>query len=225
MDYSKKDPSVLRQYRCLPLSRYYSMLLENTPGYEKNTSSSADREEVTRSGGKDWRSDQNSGGQELRSDQIINPRSYQMQTILMKGKEQSHPPGHKSMQHRIVENKGYNSLTYTTGKGISSNPRPQSCNVDHHDGDQWTERRAKHLARPRNVPIAGEEYESESGNEWEDYNHSYFDDRMTPSDKTKLAKWNWQIKRIKSHDYSSDYIKQRSQALDTAQRDYESRIS
>ena len=127
------------------------------------------------------------------------------------------------MQHRIVENKGYNSSINTTGKGFSSNPRPQSCNVDHHDGDQWTERRAKHLARPRNVPIAGEEYESESGNEWEDYNHSYFDDRMTPSDKTKLAKWNLQIKRIKSHDYSSDYIKQRSQALDTAQRDYEKR--
>ncbi len=46
---------------------------------------------------------------------------------------------------------------------------------------------------------------------------------MSPSDKTKLAKYSWQIKRIKSHDYSSDYIKQRSQALDAVQRDYEGR--
>jgi hypothetical protein len=55
MDYSKKDPNVLRQYRCLPINRYYSMILENTPGYEKNTSGSADREEKTRSGGKELR--------------------------------------------------------------------------------------------------------------------------------------------------------------------------
>jgi hypothetical protein len=44
---------------------------------------------------------------------------------------------------------------------------------------------------------------------------------MIPSDKTKLAKWSWQIKRLKSHDYSSEYLKQRSQALDAAQRSYE----
>ena len=67
------------------------------------------------------------------------------------------------------------------------------------------------------------EYESESGNEWDEYNHSHFDKRMTPSDKTKLATWTWQIKRIKSGDYPMDYIKQRSQALDAAQRDYEKR--
>ncbi len=85
------------------------------------------------------------------------------------------------------------------------------------------ERRAKELARPRNNPVAGEEYESESGNEWDEYNHSHFDKRMTPSDKTKLARWAWQIKRIKSCDYPMDYIKQRSQALDVAQRDYERR--
>ena len=90
-----------------------------------------------------------------------------------------------------------------------------------HDGEQWMARRARQLSRPHNVPIAGEEYESESGNEWEDYNHSHFDQRMTPSDKTKLAKWSWQIKRLKTHDYSSEYLKQRSQALDAAQRSYE----
>ncbi len=47
MDFAKKDPKVLRQYRCLPISRYYSMLLENTPGYEKNTSGSAEQREAT----------------------------------------------------------------------------------------------------------------------------------------------------------------------------------
>ncbi len=64
---------------------------------------------------------------------------------------------------------------------------------------------------------------SESGNERDDYNHSWFDDRMTPTDKTKLARWLYQIKRIKAHDYSSDYIKQRSQGLDVAQRECERR--
>jgi hypothetical protein len=84
-------------------------------------------------------------------------------------------------------------------------------------------RRAKHLARPRINPVAGEEYESESGNDWNDYDHSWFDDRMPPADKTMLAKWIYQIKRIKSHNYSSDYIKQRQNALDAAQKNYERR--
>ena len=85
------------------------------------------------------------------------------------------------------------------------------------------ERRAQQLARPRINPVAGEEYESESGNEWDEYDHSHFDNRMAPSDKTKLARWMWQIKRIKSSDYPMDYIKQRSQALDAAQEAYERR--
>jgi hypothetical protein len=46
------------------------------------------------------------------------------------------------------------------------------------------ERRAKHLARPRNNTIAGEEYESKSGNEWDEYSHSFFDERMIPVEKT-----------------------------------------
>ncbi len=105
-DYSKKDPSVLRQYRCLPINRYYSMLLENTPGYEKNTSGSVDREEAARSRVNELRSDQNKGEQELRSDQnssIQGLRSDQNIKILIRRGEPSHPPEHKLMQHRILE--------------------------------------------------------------------------------------------------------------------------
>ena len=69
------------------------------------------------------------------------------------------------------------------------------------------------MARPRYNIIAGEEYESESGNEWDDYNHSFFDE---PVEKTQLAKWMYQIKRLKTQDYSTDYIKQRQLALDNA---------
>jgi hypothetical protein len=207
MDKSKKDPSVLRQYRCLPISRYYSMLLENTPGYEKNTSSSADRNQTTRGGGQETRSDQNT-----KSDQNFKPKS-DPKAVLMRENTPSYPPEHKAMQHRVVRNKGFGSS--------GSNEGQQSSNVDHHDGDQWMERRAKHLARPRNNTIAGEEYESESGNEWDDYNHSFFDERMTPVEKTQLAKWMYQIKRLKTQDYSTDYIKQRQLALDNAQREYE----
>jgi hypothetical protein len=169
MDKSKKDPIVLRQYRCLPISRYYySMLLENTPGYEKNTSSSADRNESTRGGGQETRSDQKAkprSDQNTKSDQNFTPKS-DPKAVLMRGNTPSYPPEHKAMQHRVVESKGFSSS--------GNNARPQSSNVDHHDSDQWMEWRAMHLARPRNNSIAGEEYESESGNEWDDYNHSFF---------------------------------------------------
>jgi hypothetical protein len=207
MDFAKKDPKVLRQYRCLPISRYYSMLLENTPGYERNTSCAADQRESTHGSAQEMRSDQNS---KPRSDQNLKPP-----IVLMRGDTPSHPPDHPLMRHRVVDNRSSSSS--------ASKERPQSSNVDYHDGDQWMERRAKQLARRRNNPVAGEEYESESGNEWDEYDHSHFDKRMTPSDKTKLARWMWQIKRIKSGDYPMDYIKQRSQALDTAQEDYERR--
>ena len=46
---------------------------------------------------------------------------------------------------------------------------------------------------------------------------------MTPVEKTQLAKWMYQIKRLKTQDYSTDYIKQRQLALDNAQREYERR--
>ncbi len=107
MDYSKKDPKVLRQYRCLPISRYYSMLLENTPGYEKNTSGSADQRESTHGGGQEMRSDQHA--QEMRSDQNAKPRSDQNlkpPTVLVRGDTPSHSPEHKVMRHRVVDNRG-----------------------------------------------------------------------------------------------------------------------
>jgi hypothetical protein len=142
MDYSKKNPSVLRKYRCLPISRYYSMLLENTPGYEKNTSSSADRENTPRSGRNEPRSDQDN---KMRSDQNITPQSDQcekkrpfqvQQALFTRGKEQSFPAMHKSMQHRAAERQGSSPSVDATGMRSSGNSRPQSTNVDHHDRDQ-----------------------------------------------------------------------------------------
>ena len=52
------------------------MLLENTPGFEKNTSCSADRE-ATRSLSMESRSGQNSGGEERRSNQDMKSQSDQ----------------------------------------------------------------------------------------------------------------------------------------------------
>jgi hypothetical protein len=240
MDYSKKDPSVLRQYRCLPITRYYSMLLENTPGYEKNTSVIRARERKSdhNKGDQGLQSDQRSSIQGLQSDQSSiqglqsdqrsssqGLQSDQNKKILIKRGEQSYPPSHKVMQHRALQKQASGSAAKGNLKDSASNLTLIPSNVEHHDGDKWMERRAEHLARSRKVPIAGEEYESESGNERDDYNHSWFDDRMTPADKTQLAKWLYQIKRIKAHDYSSDYIKQRSEGLDVAQREYERRGS
>ncbi len=90
----------MRQYRCLPMGRYYSMLLEDTPGFEKNVSSSRPDE--------------------------IKPRSDQQE-------EKRNPVLH------------------------GQNARRESSNVDHHDGNHWMERRARHLARPTNNTIAEEE--------------------------------------------------------------------
>ena len=154
MDFSKKDPKVLRQYRCLPISRYYSMLLEDTPGYEANLSCAADQRESTHGS--------TQGTQLLRSDQNSKPRSDQNikpQTVLMRGDTPSYPPDHPMMRHRVVGDRSSSSA--------ASKERPQSSNVDYHDGDRWMERRAQQLARHRNIPVAGEEYESESGNEWD----------------------------------------------------------
>ena len=119
MDKAKTDPNVLRQYRCLPISRYYSMLLENTPGYEKNTSSAADQRDTMHGSAQGMRSDQN----------------FKPPIVLMRGDTPSYPPDHPLMRHRVVDKRSSSSS--------ASKEIPQSSNVDYHDGDQWMERRAK----------------------------------------------------------------------------------
>ena len=78
------------------------MLLENTPGYEKNTSSSAGRNESTRGGGQEMRSDQKAkprsdhdgrsrSDQNTKSDQNFTPKS-DPKAVLMRGNTPSYPP-------------------------------------------------------------------------------------------------------------------------------------
>ncbi len=86
--------------------------------------------------------------------------------------------------------------------------------------DHLSERRFKNSQRgPRVVPIAGEEpgYASESGNELEDRDNSFYDPRMVPSDKALLADWLYKIKRIKRKNPPQEYLEDRDQWLKNAE--------
>jgi hypothetical protein len=180
MDYSKKDPSVLRQYRCLPINRYYSMLLENAPGYAKNTTISADPKRTASAKRKEQQSEHNKGDQEQQSDQntscqeqpsdqniscqeqpsdqksscqeqqsdqrssVQGLRSDQKEKSLSKRGEPSYHPSHKAMQYRVSKKDVSRPSTTMNVKDSASNQTLHPSNVEHHGGDKWMERRAKH---------------------------------------------------------------------------------
>ncbi len=83
-------------------------------------------------------------------------------------------------------------------------------------------RRFKNSQRgPRVNPIAGEElgYSSESGNDMEDHDNSFYDPRMIPSDKTLLAEWLHKIRRIKKKDLPVEYLEMREEWLRKAEQE------
>ena len=88
--------------------------------------------------------------------------------------------------------------------------------------DHLSDRRFKNSQRPpRVVPIAGEEpgYTSESGNDMEDHDNTYYDPRMIPSDKTLLAEWLHKIRRIKRNELPTEYLEMRQEWLRNAEQE------
>jgi hypothetical protein len=87
--------------------------------------------------------------------------------------------------------------------------------------EHLSDRRFKNSQRGKRViPIAGEEpgYSSESGNEREDHDNTYYDPRMIPSDKTLLAQWLEKIRRIKRDDLPKEYLDMRQEWLRNAEQ-------
>ncbi len=66
--------------------------------------------------------------------------------------------------------------------------------------------------------IVGEEkgYTSESGNEMEDRDNSFYDSRLVPADKKLLADWQWKIKKIKQQEFPKEYLEIRDEWLKNA---------
>ena len=88
--------------------------------------------------------------------------------------------------------------------------------------EHLSDRRFKNSQRgKRVVPIAGEEpgYSSESGNEREDHDNTFYDPRMIPSDKTLLAQWLEKIRKIKRDDLPKEYLDMRQQWLKDAEEE------
>jgi hypothetical protein len=65
----------------------------------------------------------------------------------------------------------------------------------------------------------GEEkgYSSESGNDMEDRDNSFYDSRLIPADKKLLADCQWKIKKIKQQDFPKEYLVIREEWLREAE--------
>jgi hypothetical protein len=83
-------------------------------------------------------------------------------------------------------------------------------------------RRFKNTQRGQRFnPIVGEEkgYSSESGNDMEDCDNSFYDSRIVPADKKLLADCQWKIKKIKQQDFPKEYLEIREDWLKNAEAD------
>jgi hypothetical protein len=161
-----KDRDILYRFRCAPLNEFYSMLMEDTPGYVPSAH---------------WTKPpiQESSSAPLRSDE----------------RERSTSRSSKSPDCPIKNPiKNLDESSSVRKQTSSSSREPSSTKLDVLWGstEHLSARRFKNSQRgPRVNPIAGEElgYTSESGNDMEDHDNSFYDPRMIPSDKTLLAEW------------------------------------
>ena len=187
-----KDRDILYKFRCTPLNEFYSMLMEDTPGYVPSAH---------------WSKSQTSVAS--RSDD----------------RERSISRSSKSPENPIKNPIKNLDETSSVKMQSSSSPRePSNTKLDVLWGsmEHLSDRRFKNSQRgPRIVPIAGEEkgYSSESANEWEDQDNTFYDPRMTPSDKSLLADWLHKIRRIKRNELPTEYIEIREQWLQSAEQE------
>jgi hypothetical protein len=190
-----KDRSILLRLRCAPLNDYYSMLMEDTPGFIPSAHWS--KPPIKES---------------LCAKSRNNSRS-------ISGSRSSESSDHESFFRNEGESPTVKNATSSSAK-VSSSAKED---VVWGTTDHLSARRAKNLQRgPRVNPIAGEEkgYSSESGNAEEDHDNSFYDPRLVPSDKKLLADWLWRIKKINQQDVPKQYLDTREEWLKNAQEEY-----
>jgi hypothetical protein len=204
-----KDRDILYRLRCVPLSEFYSMLMEDTPGYVPSGHwSKPPIQELSR--GKSIRDDRSKSSS--RSSQ--SPESAPKSPIM----------NQESSKHvsRIQESSKHMSSSSREPTAImnESSSNTSSVNVMWGSTEHLSSRRYKNMQRGQRFnPIVGEEkgYSSESGNEKEDEDNSLYDSRLPPADKRKLADCQWKIKKIKQQDFPKEYLEAREEWLKEAE--------
>jgi hypothetical protein len=198
------DRDILYRVRCAPLNAFYSMIMEDTPGYvPRGHWSKPPIQEPSRSSSRG--SDRSASVS--RSAEGDNQRS---------SKSPEHPTANP------IKNLGESSSVKKQASSSSREPSSTKLDVLWGSTDHLSDRRFKNSQRGKRViPIPGEEpgYTSESGNEMEDQDNSFYDPRMIPSDKTLLAEWLHKIKRIKDNDLPKEYHDMRREWLQKAEEE------
>jgi hypothetical protein len=187
-----KDRGILLRLRCAPLNDFYSMLMEDTPGYIPSAHCSKPPiKELSSARSRD------------------NSRS-------VSGSRNSKSPDYESTIKSEEESSTVKKTTSSSEKESSSAKEDVVWGTTEH----LSARRAKNLQRGSRVnPIAGEEkgYSSESGNADEDHDNSFYDPRLVPSDKTLLADWMHRIRKVKRREFPKLYEDTRDEWLKNAE--------
>jgi hypothetical protein len=211
------DRDILFRVRCAPLCEFYSMLMEDTPGYVP--SGHWNRPPIQDSLSAPLRIDD---ARKSTSRSSKSPERSARSPIKNFDRASRKTSTSKSPESPIKKPfKSWDGSTFQQASSSSVEPSNTKLDVLWGSTDHLSERRFKNSQRGRRVnPIAGEEvgYASESGNEHEDHDNSFYDPRMVPSDKTLLADWAYKIKRIKQRDPPQEYLDVRQEWLRNAEQ-------
>jgi hypothetical protein len=227
------DRDILFRLRCAPLHEFYSMLMEDTPGYvpsdhwdrppiEDLLSAPLRSDDARRSTSRSSKSPEHSARSPIKNfdkaSHGSNQESLQKQTHSSSRGIRSSKSPESSIKKPF---KSWDGSTFQQSSSSSVEPSNTKLDVLWGSTEHLSDRRFKNSQRgPRINPIAGEEvgYASESGNEHEDRDNSFYDPRMVPSDKTLLADWAHKIKRIKQRDPPKEYLDLRQEWLKNAEQ-------
>jgi hypothetical protein len=227
------DRDILFRFRCAPLNEFYSMLMEDTPGYvpsghwnrppiQDSLSAPLRNDDARKSTSSSSKSPERSAKSPIqnfdKASRVLNQESLQTQTCGRSRKTSTS----KSPENPIKKPfKSWDGSTFQQAPSSSVESSNTKLDVLWGSTEHLSERRFKNSQRGRRVnPIAGEEvgYASESGNEHDDRDNSFYDPRMVPSDKTLLADWAYKIKRIKQRDPPQEYLDVRTEWLKNAEQ-------
>ena len=189
-----QDRNILLRFRCAPLNDFYSMIMEDTPGFIPSPH---------------WSKPSIEGSSRAKS-------RNDSRSISRSGSSES------SDHESFFRNEGGSSTVKNATSSSVRESSSAKEDVVWGTTDHLSARRIKNSQRgARFNPVAGEEkgYSSESGNAEEDRDNSFYDPRLAPSDKTLLADWMHRIRRVKKRDFPKQYEDVRSEWLMNAEKE------
>jgi hypothetical protein len=205
-----QDRGILYRLRCAPLNAFYSMLMEDTPGYipSEHWTKPPIYEPSRVKSIRDGRS--TSSSRSSRSSESISKSPNMIQD------------SRDSRESFTVKIQDSRDSRESSSVMIESSSKSRSVKEDVMWGstEHLSARRYKNMQRGQRFnPIVGEEkgYSSESGNDREDKDNSHYDSRLLPADKKTLAACQWKIKKIKQQDFPKEYLDTREKWLKEAE--------